>query len=68
MEKPIVSSKFSPDGGLLAIADGTNIVTVWDSSSSKQLCRITKSDWSTVKSLAWSHQKVGQNKTNTIQI
>lgn len=47
-------TRFSSNGGLFAISDGSQVVTVWDTTSSKLLCRISKPDWATVKTLAWS--------------
>ena len=58
MERANCVPKFSQDGTLLALADGTQIVTIWDSLSSKQTHRISKPGWSAVHSLAWSPSKV----------
>lgn len=56
--RPIVA--FSSDGALLAVVSGGGQdVCVWESSTSKQLCRVSnKSKWSTVLSLVWAPSKV----------
>lgn len=47
-------TRFSPNDGLFAVSDGSQVVAVWDTSSSKLVCRISKPDWATVKTLSWS--------------
>ena len=55
-ERPTVST--SSDGSLLAVVTGGREVCIWETSSGKQLCRLSNPKWSSVLSIAWPQSKV----------